>query len=88
MATDDENTGAGMGTTGTPNTSGAAAIDDPDQPNGAAATSAGGASAGATGVRGTGTPRTGGAVDDPDLPFDRPPSDDDPVHRAPRYGQR
>jgi hypothetical protein len=71
MADDNEPTGAGMGTTGTPDTSGAAAIDEPDQANGA-----------------TGSTRTGGALDDPDLPFERRPEPDDPVHRSPRYGQR
>jgi hypothetical protein len=71
MATDNESTGAGMGTTGAPNISGVAAVDEPDQPTGASSVT-----------------RTGGALEDPDLPFDHRPDDEDPVHRAPRYGQR
>lgn len=58
---------ATMGTTATPDTSGADAIDDPDRPN--ASTS------------GAATPLgLGGQADPPGLPFDHKPASDDPVH--------
>jgi hypothetical protein len=56
-----------MGTTATPATSGADAIDDADAPNGSAA--------GVTAPLGT-----GGQADAPGLPFDREPDADDAVH--------
>jgi hypothetical protein len=62
--TDEDET---MGTTATPGTTGAAAIDEPDNPNGSA----------------NGDPRArslGGELDDPDLPYDRRPAPDDPTH--------
>jgi hypothetical protein len=63
--TTDEN--ATMGTTATPGTSGADAIDDPDRPNGSAA--------------GAATPLgLGGQADAPGLPFDHKPDSNDPVH--------
>jgi len=67
MANDDEEPGAGMGTTATPNQAGAAAIDEPDEPNAAP----------------TGRVHTGGEYDDPDLPFDRRPQPDDVNRRVP-----
>ncbi|WP_327000203.1 hypothetical protein OHA72_34380 [Dactylosporangium sp. NBC_01737] len=56
-----------MGTTATPSTAGADAIDDADTPNGAA-----------TGV--TNPLGLGGQADAPGLPFDRKPDSADPVH--------
>jgi hypothetical protein len=62
----------GMGTTGTPGEAGASAVLDPDRRVGAA--------------EGAPSPGTGGAVDDPLLPFDRRPDEEaGPVHRAPGY---
>jgi hypothetical protein len=59
-----------MGTTATPGTSGAAAIDEPGRPNGS--------------DRGAGDDRPlGGELNDPELPFDRRPGPDDPGHRVP-----
>jgi len=69
MADDDDDLGAGMGTTATPDKSGAAAIDEPDEPN----------------APPRGHVHDGGEYDDPDLPFDRRPQPDDPTHRAPGY---
>jgi len=69
MADESQDPGAGMGTTATPGESGAAAIDEPDEPNAAP----------------LGDVHTGGEYDDPDLPFDRRPQPDDATHRAPRY---
>lgn len=64
--------GATMGTTGTPDISGADAAEDPDRANGSA--------------RGVDSPMgDGGELDRPGLPYDRPPAPDDPVHRAPGY---
>jgi hypothetical protein len=64
---DDDNEQYTMGTTATPATAGADAIDDADTPNGAA-----------TGVA-TGL-GLGGQADPPGLPFDRRPDSDDAVH--------
>ena len=58
-----------MGTTATPGTAGADAIDDADRPNGSAA--------GAATELGL-----GGQADAPGLPFDRKPDSGDPVHSA------
>ena len=56
-----------MGTTATPNQSGAAAIDEPDEPNAAP----------------IGDVHTGGEYDDPDLPYERRPQPDDFNRRVP-----
>jgi hypothetical protein len=58
----------GMGTTGTPDQSGAAAIDEPDSAN-----------ASHQGIATT----SGGELDDPALPYDHRPQSDDPVVRRP-----
>jgi hypothetical protein len=68
MADDAEEPGAGMGTTATPNQSGAAAIDQPDEPNAAPIDDA---------------THTGGEYDDPDLPYERRPQPDDVNRRVP-----
>jgi hypothetical protein len=68
MADDAEEPGAGMGTTATPNQSGAAAIDEPDEPN-----------ASSIGAKA----HTGGELDDPDLPYERRPQPDDVNRRVP-----
>jgi hypothetical protein len=61
-----------MGTTGTADEAGVSAVLDPDRRVGAA--------------EGAPTPGTGGAVDDPLLPFDRRPDEETgQVHRAPGY---
>jgi hypothetical protein len=67
MADDDEELGAGMGTSATPNKAGAGAIDEPDELNAAP----------------TGDVHTGGEYDDPDLPYERRPQPDDPNRRVP-----
>jgi hypothetical protein len=62
--TDEQST---MGTTATPSTAGADAIDDADRPNGSAE--------GVTAPLGL-----GGQADAPGLPFDHKPDSDDDVH--------
>ena len=68
MANDAEQPGAGMGTTATPNQSGAAAIDQPAEPNAAPIDD---------------QVHTGGEYDDPDLPYERRPQPDDFNRRVP-----
>jgi len=58
-----------MGTTATPNQSGAAAIDEPDEPNAAPIDEA--------------APTRGGEYADPEMPFDRRPQPDDFNRRVP-----
>lgn len=67
MSNDDTDERYTMGTTATPATAGAGAIDDADTPNGSA--------------DGVTTPfGLGGQADPPGLPFDRRPGADDAVH--------
>ncbi|MEV4512360.1 hypothetical protein AB0K00_25760 [Dactylosporangium sp. NPDC049525] len=67
MSDDDSDEQYTMGTTATPATAGAGAIDDADTPNGSAA--------GVTAPLGL-----GGQADAPGLPFDHKPDSDDTVH--------